>query len=229
MILETFGSLIKEEQVKTVEHDIVPNTLVLENLDAFPGYYGAHLPHDKVPDSFFLVMTRKESTEKILRIAQDIRKHSHIEFEGSPASISIFNNTYYSIRLRGLTDFSQLSVIQEYYRDAGISFAKRKSVDDRAVIHIRKVFRLENMTPVIYKGSEQYMYFLKIDRQLVWSHFKTITKQLRNNIDISAFDAALAVVYTSEVIDLVRIYTRTLTLEEMQRIHEKYIELIAKS
>jgi len=229
MTLETFGSLIKEEHVKTVEHDIVPNTLVLENLDAFPGYYGAHLPHDKVPDSFFLVMTKKESTEKILRITYNIRKHSQIKFEGSPASICISNNTYYSIRLRGLTDFAQLSVIQEFYRDAGMIFAKRKNVDSRAVIQIKKVFRVENLTPDILKGSEPFMYYLKINQQLNWSHFKTITKQLRNNIDISAFDAALAVIYSSEVLDLIRIYTKTLTTEELQRIHEKYNELIAKS
>ena len=32
MVLETFGSIIKEEQLKTVERGILPNTFVLENL-----------------------------------------------------------------------------------------------------------------------------------------------------------------------------------------------------
>ena len=62
MTLETFGSIIKEEQVKTVDHGILPGTFVLENLGMFPGYYSTNVPQTGIHDSIFLVLTKKEST-----------------------------------------------------------------------------------------------------------------------------------------------------------------------
>jgi len=229
MILETFGSIIKEEQVKTVERGILPNTFVLENLGSFPGYYGANLPSHEVPDSIFLIMTQKESTEKILRITHDIKKKSKIEFEGSPASLCVYNNDHNAIRLRYLKGFDHIAEIQEYYRDAGIVFSKLKRMEENAIIQIKKVFKVESITDKILKDEEQDMYYLKIDEQLTWSHFKNVTAQVRNNVQISAFDAALAVIYGAELLDLVRIYSTSLSTEELEKLHYKYEEIIAKS
>ncbi|MBN1115810.1 MAG: hypothetical protein JXA77_01290 [Bacteroidales bacterium] len=150
MILETFGSLIKEENLRTVKDGIIPNTFVLENSLPFPGYYGA-VPTDKVADSFFLVMTKKESTEKILRITDIIRKNSEIEFEGSPTRICIDNDTFYGIRVRGLKDFSKLLDVQNYYRDNGINYYKAKKIDTTGVIQIKKIFRIEQVSATILK------------------------------------------------------------------------------
>ncbi|MBI9066487.1 MAG: hypothetical protein JEZ09_04300 [Salinivirgaceae bacterium] len=229
MILETFGSIIKEEQVKTVERGSLPNTFVLENLGYFPGYYGAELPHDKDPDSIFLVMNQKESTEKILRITDNIKKISGFAFEGTPADLYVNNSTYYSIRIRGIKDFDDIGVLQEFYRDEGITFAKAKKIDEMASIQVKKIFRVETFAQDIFKDANRNMYYFKIEHQLTWSHFKTITRQVRNNVKISAFDAALAVIYGSVVHDMVRVYTKSLSKEELQKLHEKYKELIAKS
>jgi len=229
MALETFGSIIKEEQVKTIEHNVLPNTFVLENLGSFPGYYGADLPVHRDVDSIFLVMTQKESTEKILRITHDIKKKTKLNFEGSPSSLCILNNNFDAIRLRHLKGYDHIIEIQEHFRDAGITFAKMKKVEENAVIQIKKVFKVEYMTDKILKDDEKGMFYLKINEQLTWSHFKKVTYQLRNNVKISAFDAALAVIYGADILDLVRIYSTTLTTAELELLHDKYEELIAKS
>jgi hypothetical protein len=229
MALETFGSIIKEEQVKTVEHNVLPNTFVLENLGSYPGYYGADLPVHRDVDSIFLVMTQKESTEKILRLSHDIKKKSKINFEGTPASLYIQNHNYDAIRLRYLKGYDHITEIQEHYRDAGIVFEKLKKVEEIAIITIKKVFKIDYVTDKILKDDEKGMYYLKIDEQLTWSHFKKVTYQLRNNVKISAFDAALAVIYGADILDLVRIYSTTLTTAELELLHDKYEELIAKS
>lgn len=229
MALETFGSIIKEENVKTVERGILPNTFVLENLGSFPGYYGAHIPTNKTPDSIFFVMTQKESTEKILRITHEIKKKMQLEFEGTPASLCVQNTTYQTIRLRHIKNFDHIAEIQEFYRDSGIVFAKPKKLESSSIIQVKKVFQVEWLTDKILKDLEDDMYYLKIDEQLNWSHFKKVTIQVRNNLQLSAFDAALAVIYGSKVHDLVRIYTTTLTQSELETLHDKYEELIAKS
>lgn len=228
MILETFGSIIKEEQVKTVERGNLPNTFVLENLGYFPGYYGADLPGDKGPDSLFLVMTKKESTEKILRITDNIKKASQMNFEGTPSSLCVYNNTFHAIRIHGIT-FDELSTIQEFYRDEGIEFAKTKKLEDSAAIQVKKIFRVETYAKDMFRDTHRNMYYFHINEQLSWSHFKNITKQVRNNISLSAFDAALAVIYGSTIYDMVRIYTETLSKDELILLHEKYKEILAKS
>lgn len=229
MKLETFGSIIKEEQVKTVERGILPGTFVLENLGMFPGYYGSNLPHTGIHDSIFLVLTKKESTEKILRITHNIKKFSGIYFEGASATLCVQNNDYHAIRLRRLTDFDHIAEIQEHYRDAGITFAKLKHLEEQAVIKIKKVFRMTTLTERILCNDAKDMYYLKISEQLTWSQFRKIVAQVRNNIRISAFDAALGVIYGKEIIDVVRIYSTSLTIEELESLHDKFEEIISKA
>jgi hypothetical protein len=91
-MLETFGTVVKEEHVKSINYCIFPNSCVLENLEPFPGYHGENLPTHHNPDTFFLLTTRLHSSEKIFRISNDIRSHKRISFDGSPTRICIGNN-----------------------------------------------------------------------------------------------------------------------------------------
>lgn len=229
MAFETFGSIIKEEQVRNYERGIMPGTLVLENLGLFPGYYGANLPNAGDPDSIFLVMTQKESTEKILRITHNIKKFSGLNFKGASATICINNNDLHAIRIRKLNDLSYLAEIQEHYKDAGISFAKTKAIEETAVIKIKKVFKVDDFTDKILVNEYKDMYYLKVDEQLTFSQFRKVVQQVRNNVSITSFDAALGVLYAHDIIDVVRIYTTTLTKDELEKLHVKFEEIIAKS
>ncbi len=228
-MLETFGSIIKEEQVVTIEKGILPNTFVLENLGSFPGYYGANFTSQEKPDTIFLITGKKHSTEEILRITYEIKKGTGIEFEGSPASINIYNNGYNAIRVRNMKGVEDIAEIQESYIDYGILFAKLKRIEGVAVIQVKKIFKVSRVTDEILKDEEQDMYYLKIDRQLSWGYFKKTTIQVRNNISLPAFDAALGVLYGSDILDLIRIYSKTITIDELQMLHDKYKEIIRKS
>lgn len=229
MAIETFGSIIKEEKLKTVDIGIIPNTLVLENLGLFPGYYHADVSNNAMPDSLFLVMTQKESTEKILRLTQIIKKQSSIDFEGTPATICIHNNDLHAIRIRQLTSFEQIGEIQNFYRDLGITLSKSKNINEIAVIKIKKIFTIDQVENNIWKDEERNMFYLKVNEQLTWSHFRKIIVQLRNNIELTAFDAALGVIYASEVHDMIRIYTKSLNMDELKQLQSKFTELIEKS
>ena len=227
MALESYGNITKEEQLKSVTEGIIPNTFVMESQDPFPGYYGA-LPSDKVPESFFLIMSQKESTERILRLTHIIRNNSNIEFEGSPVRIDIYNDTFFGVRIRGLADFSRLEEIQHYYRDNGLVFMKKRNVDATGLIQIKKIFRIKQVREGVYQEIDDGMYYVEINKQLTWSNFKTITRKVKNNLEMATFDAALATIYGVEVLDLVRIYSKDISDKNLNEIHKKYREVITK-
>jgi hypothetical protein len=88
---------------------------------------------------------------------------------------------------------------------------------------------MTTLTDRILCNDAKDMYYLKISEQLTWSQFRKIVAQVRNNIRISAFDAALGVIYGKEIMDVVRIYSTSLTIEELESLHDKFEEIISKA
>jgi len=227
-MLEIFGTVAKEELVKSVEHYILPNSFVVENLEPFPGYHGENLPTNLGPDTFFLITTERHSTEKIFRISHEIRSFTGLSFKGSPAKLWIGNDSYHAIRIRDLNSYDPLEEIQKCYLDTGIHFQKHKVVEGKALIELKKIFTLEKINEKLYKDSDGPVHYLKIGRPLTWGRFKTITRWVKNNMDDQNFDSAIAVLYGSDVHDLIRIYDKHPTLDRLNAIHQKYMEGIQR-
>ena len=225
-MLETFGSIIKEEEIITINKGIINNTFVLENLGAFPGYYGADFSLHDQPGAIFFVTLKEYSAEEVFRMTHEIKKDTGFHFDGSTALITIDNKNYHAIRVRSYSSFEDIADLQTQYARHGVVYAKPKDVKGIAVINIKKIFRIAQVTDGIYKDEEKDMYYLKIDRQIDWDDFRKITAQVRHNISLSAFDAALAVIYATEVLDLVRIYSKTIKTEELVLLQQKYQEII---
>ncbi|MBN1598462.1 MAG: hypothetical protein JW894_09220 [Bacteroidales bacterium] len=228
-MIETIGSLAKEEQLKTVEHYIMSNSFVLQNLEPFPGYHGSNLPTENVPDTFFLITTEEYSSDMIFRIADNIKHFTDFKFKASPGKICIDNDSYPFVRVRGLQDYKPVKEIQRYFMDAGIKYQKKKEIDAVGLIELRKVFILENVTENIFNDKEDNMHYLLINKQLSWGRFKNLTYWVKNNLDDNNFDAALAVVYGRRVYDMVRIYMQNETIERLEAIRHKYLEGIQRT
>ena len=124
-----------------------------------------------MPESIFLVTTKKESTEKILRISDNIRKYTKINFDACPGNICINNDSYFCIRLRDLESFENVPVIQRAYMDSGIKFMKAKKVKTKGIISLKKLFAIDKINDKIFKDTDRPMYYLVIEEQLTWSHF----------------------------------------------------------
>ncbi len=228
-MIETIGTIAKEEQVKTVEHFILPNSFVLQNLEPFSGYHGSNLPVEQDPDTFFLITTEPIAMERILRIADNIRQYTDHVFQASTGTIFIGNDTYSFIRIRGLGSFEPIDKIQRYFMDSGIKYQKKKNIEATALIELKKLFILENLTENIFKDQEDNMHYLNINRELTWGRFKNVTRWVKNNLDDSNFDAALAVVYARKVYDLVRIYAQNVEVDRLEEIRKKYLEGIQRT
>ncbi|MBN2348272.1 MAG: hypothetical protein JXJ22_05515 [Bacteroidales bacterium] len=226
-VLEVFGQLEKEEILQTVGHNIIPNTLVLENQEPFPGYHGVNLPQDKNPDTLFLVTVKKYPTDNILRTGNQIKKALDINFDTGPARIRVYNDYYDSIRIRELDSYDNIAEIQRFFLDEGIKFNKKKNIHANGLISLKKTFLIESVTDNIYKDIEDpSMFYLDIPYYLTWNIFKTITKNLKNNLDFRNFDAALGYFYVSDLMDFIRIYSTDIEMSQLSSIRDKYLEMI---
>jgi len=228
-MIETIGTIVKEEHVKTVDHYILPNSFVLQNLEPFSGYHGDNLPIDQRPDTFFFITTEAYTMEKIFRAADNIKQYTDYSFKASSGNICIGNDFYSFVRIRGLNSYEPVKEIQKYFMDSGITYQKKKKLDSTALIELKKIFMLEKLNECIFKDLEDDMHYLDINRQLTYGRFKSVTRWVKNNLDNSNFDAALAVVYADRVFDLVRIYTQNVAIDRLEEIRQKYIEGIHRT
>jgi hypothetical protein len=223
------GSITKVEKLETLDANILENTLVLEEIEPFPGYHGANLPTGYNPTAVYLVLKKKVSTVRVVRMTQEIQKFFKHEFDGSPAEIRINNDVFSCIRLRNFDKYSILPELQKAYMHEGLKFMKKKNIRGDGIIEIKKQFELEKLDDGIYKDMEDpLMYYLQIPRYLKWSLFLEITTSVRHNLDDLLFDAALGAIYMKEITEVVRIFARDVAVEDLQNLRSRYLDELRK-
>lgn len=228
-IIETMGSIIKVEKLKTLTSNILENTMVLDEVEPFPGYHGANLPTGYNPSTVYIGIKKKLSTIKVLRITQQIKKYFRHEFDGTPATICLNNETFNCIRIRNIESYDIIPDLQKSYLYEGIKFLKKKNVSGEGIIDIAKHFELQEMGEGIYKDLEDpLMYYIMIPEHILWQMFFEITTSIRRNIDNLSFDGALGVLYLKEITDVVRLFAKDMSIEDLRKIQSLYIEELKK-
>jgi hypothetical protein len=226
--LQSLGALLKEETLQTVDHYVVQNTLVLESLEPFPGYHG-EMPFDSKPDSIFLITEKQYLLENVFRTSQYLYNYHQFSFDSCPAEIFIHNTHLFSIRIKGLNNYSYIADLQSYLINHGISFMKKKKISAPGLIRIDKIFSLDLIEHYIYKDlDDDKTFYLEIPFHFNWNLFKKTTEHVKNNIDNSNFDAALGFIYLKEIMDFIRIYTKNPDIKRLQGIRNKYLEEIKR-
>lgn len=228
-IIQTLGSIAKVEKLETLDNDILENTLVLEEVEPFPGYHGANLPSGYNPTAVYLIIKKKYSSIKIMRITQEIRKYYKHGFDGTAANICINNDIYNAIRIRNMEDIKMLPELQKNYMYEGVKYLKKKSIKGEGIIELKKHFELEALGEGIYKDLEDpLMYYLRIPRHLSWQIFLEITTSIKHNLDNLNFDAALGSIYLKDIIDVVRIFAKDMGLADLSIIRQQYVDELRK-
>lgn len=223
------GSITKVEKLETLNSNILENTLALEEVEPFPGYHGANLPSGYNPTAVYLIIKKKLSSIKIIRITQEIRKYFKHEFDGTAANICINNDVFSAIRLRNLEDIKILRELQQNYLYEGIKFVKKRKIKGDGIIELKKHFELEALGEGIYKDMEDpLMYYLKIPKHLSWQLFFEITTSIKHNLDNLNFDAALGSIYLKDIIDVVRIFAKDMELGDLSKIRQQYLDELRK-
>ncbi|HOV10415.1 MAG TPA: hypothetical protein PLT47_00230 [Bacteroidales bacterium] len=224
-----YGSLIKVENLWCLSELGIPQTCLLESLDAFPGYYG-DTPKINVPRFVYFVLGEKYSLEQITRVSQKVKQSVAYNFDAAFCEISMRNNTCCAIRITDIKDYSLIKSLQEAYRDHGMVLKKKiKNIENEpGLIKIRKFFRLEQCPSGIYLDKElTFNSYFVIPEEISWDTLKQHIDLLRNNWDQGSFDAARAFIYHDEgIIDLIRIFSKENNEVFTRSIRDKYYELM---
>ena len=232
-MLETIGNITKEEHLASLSQEIIPNTLIIETRDPFPGYHGKDLPGETGfnLDSLFFVTKQKYTTERIARVTQNIRKYFKEDLDIARAEIITANTKYPCIRVRNCSNFSKVNELYECYTGEGLKFAKRKNIDAKGLINIQKHFYIEETDKGIYKDLEEAnTSYVQVPVYLSWPQFKSITYKIKNNIENNNFDAAQAMFYRrGKVVDTIRIYGTIDDKKQLNEIKNRYLKEISKT
>lgn len=227
-IIKSHGTITKEEILTNIEYKIMPNTLVLESSLPFPGYHGRNLPENPAPGMIYLITDERYDGEDILRAAKKVKQISTENFSASYGKAIIYPGTFYFIRVRSLSCFDCIPQIQEAFAAEGISFMKKKQISHEALIKVQKLFLLEKIDDYLYVDREDpLMYYFEIPDKPEWLSFKQMTVFIRGNIDAYTFDAALGAVYYDELKDVIRIYAKDITIDQLHFIRRKYLYELA--
>ncbi len=229
-IIDTYGNLLKAEELVTLSEKILPNTFVLEAPEPFPGFYNyySETPGNQKPLYIYFVVDRLYTLEEITRARQNIKRYFPEPFDADAGTLSFNNKTYHTIRVRHLGNYDHIKDLQSCFLDEGIEFKKKpsKKIDTTAVIRLKKFFQLDVVGEGMYmdKVEKGHAYFA-IPRHIKWSEFEEITKKARYNWDGTYFDAALGHFHKNfDIVDMIRIYNLNIDLELLQKIKEKYFE-----
>jgi hypothetical protein len=94
------------------------------------------------------------------------------------------------------------------------------------VIKVRKFFRLQKINDNLFldKSQADIGYFI-LPELLIWGDFEKIIRKLKNNWNDNLFDAALCFIYeNSRITDMVRIYSRDLNEDFLEKIRSAYFK-----
>ncbi len=227
--MEVFVNLTKKDMVVSVEEKILPESLVFESLNPFPGYYH-NLPTDPGSMYIYLVMDKNHPLEVILRATQTIEKKYDWNFDAGKAYLSIGSTLLDAIRIKHLPSLDLLVKIQEAYVDQGITFLMKKKLKGKleANVKIVKFLELEKLADGIFLNTQDPTFaYIEVPKYLSSEEFTKVSMDVKYNWQGHEFDAASASFYLGGVLfEAVRIFSDKMDVEYLSAIKKLYAEKI---
>jgi hypothetical protein len=230
--IETIGSIIKMENICSIEQGILNDTLVLKNVDPFPGYrIDNNLDESRnKPESIFIILHLHYTPEKINRINKDLIASKITDCFPSYGEIITLESILPCIRIKGLNNFGLITSIQNFFVKNGLQLMPYKKIESKARIKIFKTFRLIEIGEGLYRDlNEGAKIYLRISRSINWKQFDEITKKIKFEMNNRNFDAALGTIYRfCGPEDVIRIYDQEKTMERALQLRNSYMKEIKR-
>lgn len=227
--MEVFVNLTKKDVVVSVEEKILPESLVFESLNPFPGYYH-NLPTDPGSLYIYLVLDKQYPLEEVLRATLAIEKKYDWDFDAGKAYMTIGSNFLNAIRIKHLPSLDLLLKIQEAYVDQGINFLMKKQLKGKleANVKIVKFLELQKLADGIFLNVQDPTFaYVEVPKYLTWDEFSKISMDVKYNWAGHEFDAASASFYIDGVLyEAVRIFSDKMDVDYLEAIKKLYAEKI---
>ena len=221
------GFILKTEKVKQIDSNIVPDTLVADGIEPFPGYHGDNIPEQLKPLYVFLFLKHPYTQEEVIRATARIKKYCNNPFEAHYTILKVFNNDYYyAIRLRRMEDYAHIRGIQECFMDEGFEFMRARKLDTTGILKVYKFFSLVRESEGVYRDDhENCIHYLEMPGYMNWKLFVDLTRKVKQNSEAINFDAALASMYNyQDIREFVRIYCFKDNKEQLYEIRKRYMQ-----
>ena len=226
---EVFANLTKNDIIVALDEKILPNSLVFESLNPFPGYYH-ELPTDADSMYIYLVLDDQYPLEAILRATQNIEKKYDWNFDAGKAYITIGSTHLDAIRIHHLPTLDMIEKIQEAYIEHGIGFRMDKKLKGKlnAKTKIVKFLKLEELADGIFLNTEEDTFaYIEIPQYLDAERFTKVSMDVKYNWMGHEFDAARASFYhKGRLTEIVRIRSYKISTEyliDIQNLYKKKI------
>jgi hypothetical protein len=225
---EFYGILEKIEDFTTLTGNIIPGTLVFESLSPFVGYYNEN-PHDyESPLYLYMAVESDYSVFDIARAFQLVKNSLKIDLDVAKASVRFNDKFFHVLRLRHIDGYSRLIDIQKQFAEHGIkplkSSLNKKNI--HAHVTLNKVFCLESISDGLFiDRREKNHAYIQMPYMIHFDKLIEVTKRVRNNWVENRFDAAMGYFLCSdEVIEIVRIYTDNLDVNNLTALQDLYLK-----
>jgi hypothetical protein len=228
-VIETIGSITKMESVISIEQSILENSLVLKNIDPFPGFRKEkEKKSEYVTLSFFIILKNRYTSEKINSIIWDLASDKLVIFYPSIGEIITQSSIYSCIRIKGIKDLNQILNIQTYIYKHGLELMEYQNINCWARIKIFKTFKLVEIADGLYRDlNEGEKIYIRISNSMNWKDFERITKNVKYKLKNRNFDSALGIIYRfCGPEDVIRVFDEEKTLERALLIKKMYFKEI---
>ena len=228
---ELIGKLTKQEKVRPIKNNKLPNTFVIAIPSPVAAYYN-RFGHEDKPDTILVITKNPVSFENILRTTHNINTKYGLNIDGAKSEIIIGRRKFNGIRLRGFKQFSEIPEVQKYFKDHGFEFSKEVRIKDQtdSLIRVNKFFRLEKVEDQLYRSSvNKDRYYFEIPKDIPWEQFRDLTFDVKNNVSGTGFDIAKGIFYHKDgITDVIRIIKPDIDLELVKEVHQKYLDRLSQ-
>jgi hypothetical protein len=224
-LIHVTGAIIKEETIVQITANIAEHTYVAEANMPYAEYHGkAPFNISTKPNSIFLFTVPFYTLEEVLRYAQLIDLCCMPSLNIAVSVLEFTGGHYPAIRIKNFPDYKMISKLQECFIAEGVHFAKKVQIGSSAIIRTNKCFSLEKVDENIYLDHlQEKTAYIALSKLIKQDKYLQIIADIRNNSNCAMFDAARgAVLFDSQITDIIRIYSGGLDVNMLKLIQNKF-------
>lgn len=225
---ELVGKITFQENINSLQTNILPKTLVIDIPDPYKSYYSRFTAVNTRPNSIVFILKKGCSLEKALIVTQKINKAHNLNLLAGKCEVTIKGKSYFGIRLKNIGKYGNIKTIQQHYADENFGFSKQETWKDKeAVIKVTRFFNVKEIKEHLYESTEEEgrVYYIDMPNHMRWEAFKKATLEINHNTTDKSYDIAKVVFYRNGGIDMMlRVVKPKASVEFLENIREKYLK-----